>query len=150
MAGQEREAFGLLVQQHGAQIAVADTDLALVRNRTGDAEGLQSGADPLGGFSSVLGAFLDSDSGAQFIGPLYVFEADGLGAFHDGVSVNALAVGKSFNFLEVFESVLVQNRLQLRHAAFIVFKQSHLSHTSPYSLRGSIHLTAPSSALNRP
>ena len=34
-------------QQHGAQIAVAQTDLALVRDGTGDAEGLQALADAL-------------------------------------------------------------------------------------------------------
>ena len=67
MAGQEREALGFLIQQHGAQVAVADTDLALVRDGAGDAEGLQRGADPLGGFRGVLRAFLDGDGGAQFI-----------------------------------------------------------------------------------
>ena len=122
MAGQESEALGFLVQQHGAQVAVADTDLALIRNRTGNAEGLQGGADPLGGFRSVLRAFLDGDSGAQFIGPLYILEADGLGALHDGVGVDALAVGERFDFFKIFESVFVQDRLQLRHAAFIVLE----------------------------
>ena len=41
------EALGLLVQQHGAQIAVAQTHLTLVGDGTGDAESLQALADAL-------------------------------------------------------------------------------------------------------
>ena len=48
------EALGLLPQQHGAQVAVAQTDLALLSDRAGDAEGLQAHADGFGGVGSGL------------------------------------------------------------------------------------------------
>ncbi len=42
VAGQEGEALGLFLQQPGGQVAVAEADLAVVGDRTGDAEGLQA------------------------------------------------------------------------------------------------------------
>ena len=45
VAGQEREALGLLAEQHGAQVAVAQADLAVFGDGAVDAEGLQALAD---------------------------------------------------------------------------------------------------------
>ena len=47
VAGQEGEALGLLAEQHGAQVAVAQTHLAVLGHRAVDAEGLQAHADQL-------------------------------------------------------------------------------------------------------
>ena len=144
------EALGLLVQQHGAQVAVAQAHLALVRDGAGDAERLQALADALGGLGGGLDALLQRDGGAQLVGPLGVFKGDGLNALDDLVGVHALGVVVSLQLIEILEAVLFENRLELGHAPFITFKQSHFLHTSYYCLRGSIHLTAPSSALKRP
>ena len=119
------EGLGLLVQQHRAQIAVTQTNLTLVGNGTGDAERLQTLADAGSSLGGGLHALLQRNSGAQLIGPLRIFEADGLNALDDLISVNALAVVVSLQLVPIGEAVLLQNRLQLRHAAFVVLKQSH-------------------------
>ena len=104
---------------------MADTNLTLVSYGAGDAERLQAFADALGSFGSSLYVLLKRDGGAQFIGPLCVFKADGLGAFYDLLSVYALGVGVGFYFFKILEAVLIEHGLELGHAAFIVFKQSH-------------------------
>ena len=126
MAGQESEALRLLVQQHGAEIAVADADLALVRHGAGNAESLQTDTDPLCGFGSSLRVFFHGNGGAELIGPLHVLKAYGLRALDDRICINAHAVGESLDIFKGFEAVFVQDGLQLRHASFVVFKQSHL------------------------
>ena len=150
MASQEGEALGLFIEQHRAQIAVTQSYLALVGNGAGDAEGLQTLADALGGFGGSLHALLQSDRSAQLVGPLGVFKADGLDAFYDFVGVHTLGVVICLQLVKILEAILFKHGLELGHAAFITFKQSHFSRASSYSLRGSIHLTAPSSALKRP
>ena len=54
VTGQERETLALIAQQHGTQIAVAQTHLAVLGHRTVDAEGLQSLTDLAGGIGSGL------------------------------------------------------------------------------------------------
>ena len=125
MAGQKREALGLLVQQHGAQIAVAQTHLTLVGDGTGDAESLQALADALGSLGGGLDILLQRDGRAQFISPLGVFESDGLDALHDLVGVNALGIVESLQLIKILEAILFKHRLELRHATFKTFKQSH-------------------------
>ena len=49
VAGQEREALGIIAEQHGAQVAMAQTHLAVLGHRAVDAEGLQAHTDRLGG-----------------------------------------------------------------------------------------------------
>ena len=104
---------------------MADADLALVRDGAGDAEGLQAHADAAGGLGGGLDAFLHGDGRAQLIGPLRVFEADGLCALDDFIGVNALGVVESLHFIKVLEAILVQDGLDLRHTTFIILKQSH-------------------------
>ena len=50
VACEEAEALGFLGQEHGAQVAVAEANLAVVGDGAVDAEGLQAFADLLGGF----------------------------------------------------------------------------------------------------
>ena len=125
VTGEESEALGVFIQQHRAEVAVAETDLALIGNRAGDAERLQAFADALGGFGSGLDAFLHRDRRAQLVSPLHVLEADRLGALHDGIRIHALGVGVGLHFVKVLEAILVKHRLELRHTTFIVFKKSH-------------------------
>ena len=54
VTSKESEALGLVAQQHGAQIAVAQTHLAVLGHRTVDAERLQTFADLAGGIRSGL------------------------------------------------------------------------------------------------
>ena len=95
-------------------------------------------------------SFFSAMAAPRVISPLGVFESDGLDALHDLVGVDALGIVESLQLIKILEAILFKHRLELRHATFKTFKQSHFLHTSYYCLRGSIHLTAPSSALNRP
>ena len=54
VASQESEAVGVLMQQHGTQVAVAQTDLALLSDRAGDGESLEALANGGGAVSSAL------------------------------------------------------------------------------------------------
>ena len=65
VAGQERRSTrSLSSQQHGAQIAVAQTNLTLVGDGTGDAESLQALADALGSLGGGLDILLQRDGRA--------------------------------------------------------------------------------------
>ena len=125
MASQERETLSFLVQQHRAQIAVADTDLTLIRDGTGDAERLQAAANAAGRVGGGLYAFLERDGRAQFIRPLDVFKADGLSALDDLVSIHAASIVESLDFLEILEAIFVQHRLKLGNTSFVILKQGH-------------------------
>ena len=87
--------MGVLVQQHGAQVAMAQADLTLLCNRAGDGESFQAFADGSSAVSSALQAALDSDGGAQGVSPDSVIEADGLDAADDLVAVDALGQAAS-------------------------------------------------------
>ena len=125
VTSEESEALGVFIQQHRAEVAVAEADLALIGDRAGDAERLQTLADALGGFGGGLNTFLHRDRRAQLVSPLHVLEADRLGALHDGIRIHALGVGVGLHFVKVLEAILVKHRLELRHTTFIVFKKSH-------------------------
>ena len=96
---------------------MADADLALIRDGAGDAEGLQAFADAAGGVGGGLNALLHGDGGAELIGPLRVFEADGLSALDDLIGVYALGIVECLDFFKILEAVLFEHGLELRHAA---------------------------------
>ena len=122
VAGQEGEAFGLLTEQTGGEVAVADTDLTVVGDGTVDAERLQAFTDGFCSIGSGLAAFLDGDSSTAGVGPLHVLEADGLGFFSHRVRVDALGFANLVGFLNAVDAVLVQNFQDIGHAAFLTFK----------------------------
>ena len=109
---------------------MAQAHLTLIRHGAGDAESLQAFTDALGRLGSGLDALLQRDGRAQLIGPLGVFESDGLNALDNLVGVHALAVVVSLQLIKILEAILLEDRLELRHAPFITFKQSHFLHTS--------------------
>ena len=150
MPREEAEAFGLFAQQHGGEVAVADADLALIGDRTGDAESLQSFADGfrrVGGFGAAL---FDGDGGAEGVCPARILEGDGLYALHDVIGVEALFVADALRVLEIFDPVLFHDGLDLLDPSFVTFKRDAHSSLPPYCLRGSMYLTAPSASVNLP
>ena len=78
------------MQQHGAQVAMAQADMTLLGNGAGHGEGFQALADGGGAVGGALQAALDSDGGAQGVSPDSVIKADGLNAANDLVAVDAL------------------------------------------------------------
>ncbi len=113
VAGQEGEALGFFAQQHGGEIAVAEADLAVVGDRTGDAEGLQADADRFGGVGGLVAAFLDGDRGADDIGPGGVLKGDRLGVLADFVWIDALGVADRLGFLDGGNAILGQGGVDL-------------------------------------
>ena len=107
VTGEEGEALGLLAQQHRAEIAVTETDLAVFGNAAVDAEGLQTLADLPGGFCGGLHAGLEGDGSADRVSPAGVFEADGLNALDDLIGVEALGLADLVAFLYKFWQLLL-------------------------------------------
>ena len=102
MAGQEAEALGVLGQEHLSEVAVAETNLAVVSYGAGDAESLQAFADGCGCVSSGAAVFLDGDGSAYCVSPLGILEADGLNAFGDGIGIEA---GRLADIAALFDGV---------------------------------------------
>ena len=57
--------MGVLMQQHGTQVAVAQTDLALLSDRAGDGEGLEALADGSCTVGSALQTAFNGNGGAK-------------------------------------------------------------------------------------
>ena len=151
VAGQEGEAMGVLMQQHGTQVAVAQTDLALLSDRAGDGEGLEALADGSCTVGSALQAALNGNGGAQGVCPDSIVEADGLDAADDLIAVDALGQQHLVAGVEALQAVGLQAGLDLGHTAILGFKSCHnLCSSLSYSSRGSMYLTAPCSAEKRP
>ena len=150
MACQESEAGGVLAQQTSAQVAVAQTDLTLLSDRTGDGESFQTFADGGCTLGSIGQAALDGDRGTQGVSPDSVIKADGLHTADDLVAVDALSEEHLVAGVQRFEAVGLQACLDFRHAAIHRFKSCHELFLLSYSSRGSMYLTAPASLLKRP
>ena len=78
MTCQESEALGLLLQQHLTQIAVSQTYLAVICDRTGDAEGLQSLADSGCCVRRSAASLLNGDRRTYRVRPAGILETDRL------------------------------------------------------------------------
>ena len=130
---QECEALGLLAQQHCAEVAVAEADLAVFGDGAGDAEGLETDADSGGGVRSLDSAALYCDGAADGVCPNSVIEADGLGTSDDLVAVDALCKSYIFALLDGGNAVLSENGIYFVNSSLIVFKQSHVVFLLSYS-----------------
>ena len=86
-------------------------------------------------------------SGRQ--GDLRILEADGLCLLDYGIRVYTVFVADLFALIDGGDSIICKNAEDLALASFITFKLCHY-YVPPYSLRGSMYLTAPSSSLNLP
>ena len=146
MACEECEALSLLGKEHFAQVAVAEANLTVFSNRARDAECLQADADSSSSVSSLRAAHLDGDRAAYGVSPLCVFKADRLGFLYDGVRGNALLFADGLALIDGIDAIFLQDGEDLRLTSLVTFKCSHFS-CPPYSLRGSMYLTA---SLNLP
>ena len=141
VAGQESEALGVFAQQHGTEVAMAETDFAVFSDGAGDAEGLQTDTDHLRRVSSGLHAGFDGDGAADGVCPAGVLKADRLGFFHDGIRIDALFLADLSTFFDAVDAIFFDNGVDLINTAFVTFKQCHF-HTSCYSCLGSMYFGA--------
>ena len=125
MTREECEALGLIAQQHCAEVAVAEADLAVVSDGAVEAEALKADADVLCSFGSVLCAGLDCDSRADTVCPADVLKADGLDACGDLVRVEAHTLADLSAFLDRADAVLSEDAVYLVYSSLVILKQSH-------------------------
>ena len=125
VTGQEREALGLVPQQHSAQVAMAQAHLPVLGHGAVDAEGLQADADGLGGLSGGLNALLQRNGSAHGVGPASVLEADGLNALDDLVGIEALSLADLAALFHRGNAILGQDAVDLVDSSLVTFKQSH-------------------------
>ena len=125
---EEAEAIRLLGKEHFAKIAVSETDLAVFRDRPGDAEGLQADPDRSRRVRRLLATGLDGDRRADGVRPDRVLEADGLRAAHELIAIDALGKADIFAFFDGGDAVLFEYAVDLVYSSFITFKQSHTAH----------------------
>ncbi len=122
VASEEAEAASLLREEHGAEVAVAETDLAVVRNGARHAERLQAFAD---GFRSVdgrLDVLLDGDGSAERVRPLRVLERDRLEILYDLVRVDALVFADLLRILDGGNPILLADFVDFVNTALIAFE----------------------------
>ena len=152
VAGQEGEALSLFAEQTGCQVAVAQTYLTVVSDTSGDAESLQPDTDSLSALSSVFAALLDSDSSTGNISPLCILKADALCVLANLIRIDAQLVANFVCLFEVLDAIGLEGSVDLCLTTLLAFVLNFSNHTvvPPYSLRGSIDLTMPWSAVVRP
>ena len=122
MSCKESKALRLVAQKHSSQVAVANTDFAVVSYRTVNAEALQANADSAGSFFSVLYPGLQGNSSTDTVCPADVFKADGLNAFSNFIGIKS---GVFADFPALFyrgDAVFSQYTVDLSDPAIIVFK----------------------------
>ena len=121
MTCEERKALGVIAEQHCSEVAVTETNLAVLSNRAVDTEALETDTDVFGSFLSVLCACLKSDSSAYTVSPAYVFEADGLNALSDFIGVKTCSLADLTALLYRRDTVLSQKAVDLSASSVVVF-----------------------------
>ena len=109
---------------------MTDTYLAVVGNRTGDAERLQADADSLGSVSSSLHTLLDGDGSTADVCPLGILEADALGFLTHQVGVYTCLVANLVGLFNTIDPVLFQSGQYLIHTALLTLKLYFSYHSS--------------------
>ena len=122
MPRQKGKALGLLPQEACAQVAVTDTDLSVVCDRTRDAEGLQAETDFLRCVGSCLYTVLNRDCRADDVGPTGIFKTNWLNALYQIVYINPLVIADLLGLFDRSDAVLVQLCIDLVDSSFIAFK----------------------------
>ena len=119
---EECEAASVLGEEHSAEVAVAETDLAVVSNRTRYAESLEAFADSLSGISSLRAALLDGDCSTERIRPFCILECDRLQVLYDLIRVDALLVADLLGILDGSKTILFADFVDLINTALIAFE----------------------------
>ena len=116
---------------------MTDTNLTVVGYRTRDTESLQTDTDSFGSVSSILAAFLDSDSCTYYVSPLCIFETDRLSFFTRFIRIKSGSVADGVSFLDVLDAVSVQGFNDAFDTTVLTFKFYFSNHNffPPYIIR---------------
>ena len=107
---------------------MAQTYLAVVGHRAGDAERLQADTDGLGSLRCVLAAFLQRNGATYHVGPLCILEADGLRLFTRLVRIQTIFVANLVGLFDVLDAIFVQRGKNLLDAAVLAFEFHFSNH----------------------
>ena len=122
MAREEREALRFVAEQHRGEVAVADADLAAVRDGPVDAEALEPDPDGAGSFLGVLRAGFQCDRRADAVRPADVLEADRLNALCDLIGIETGLLADLAALFHGSDAVFGQHAVDLCDPAVVVFK----------------------------
>ena len=125
VTGEECKAFCFVAQEHCGEIAVSETDFAVFGNRTGNAEGLQTYTDCLGGVGGFFAVFLYSDSATDGVSPYRVIESDWLNAFYERFAIYAFIEADFLRFFEGRDAIFFKDAVDFVNASFVTFKSYH-------------------------
>ena len=120
---------------------MSETNLAVLGNGAGDAEGLKSDTDSGSRVGCLGAALLYGDSRTYGISPYCILEADRLCLTNDLVAVDTRLDGDILAFLDGGNTVFAKNGIDLVGASLVIFKKCHYVFP-PYCLRGSMYLAA--------
>ena len=101
---------------------MAETDLAVVSNRTRYAESLEAFADSLSGISSLRAALLDGDGSTERVSPFCILECDRLEIFYDLIRVDALLVADFLSIFNGSQTILFADFVDFINTALIAFE----------------------------
>ena len=101
---------------------MTETYLAVVGNRSGDAECLQTFADSLCRVGCVYATLLDSDSRAYDVSPLRILEADRLRLLAHLVGIETFLLANRFRILNTVDTILCKHGIDFIYAALVTFK----------------------------
>ena len=104
---------------------MTQTYLAVLGNRAGNAEALQTDTDSGSGVSGLYATLLDCDSGANRVCPLCILECDGLCFFDDLIGVDTLRVANFLTFVDGGNAVFLESGKDLRLASLVSLKFCH-------------------------
>ena len=137
MTCQESKTLSLFAEQHGSQITVTDTYLAVVGYRTRNTKRLQTDTDCFGSICSILAAFLDSDGTTYNISPFCVLKADRLSLFTRLIRIESGSFADGVSFLYVFDAVGVQGFDDTFDTTVLAFEFYFSNHSffPPYIIR---------------
>ncbi len=119
---EECEAVRLLLEEHLAEVTMAETNLAGVGNGARDTESLKTLADCSSSVSSLAAVLLDCDGSAYGVSPASVLKADRLNLLNLIVNVQAGVLGDLLRLFDGGDAIAVQNGIDLVNSSFIRFK----------------------------
>ena len=108
---------------------MAESDLTVIGDRTGDAEALQAFANIFCSLDCIFCLFLQRDGGAYDIGPLRVFEAYHLGLLTSLVRIETCCVTDLVGFFDILDAVFVERSENLLDTAVLTFKFYFSNHS---------------------
>ena len=116
------------------------THLTIIRNRSGNAEGLQAFTKGCCNVNSFGFAFFDGNGCPYRVCPAGILKTDRLDIFDNFGNIHTIGITNFFSLFQAFHTIFFQYRKDLVDPPVVTFKQCH--DDSPYSSRGSMVLTA--------